>query len=158
MLVSTHAHLGMGNYPQALDLGLTQLELANNLIQPSPRRTRFVTAPSPRLKKPGWCKIKSPTRAFALRHIPRSERSVADHSAFADLLDQDLTDNDRARVSGDLNWIRSAAATMQKRVTELVRLAQIRRQPPGFAPVDMNETVHEVVNSLGGPISERGSL
>ena len=31
MLVSTHAHLGMGNYPQALDLGLTQLELANNL-------------------------------------------------------------------------------------------------------------------------------
>ena len=31
MLASTHAHLGMGNYPHALELGLAQLDLADTL-------------------------------------------------------------------------------------------------------------------------------
>lgn len=78
--------------------------------------------------------------------------------AFADLLDQDLAVNDTKKVAGDLNWIRSAATTMQKRVTELVKLSQIRRRPASFVAVDMNELIKEVIDSLGGPISEKGSL
>ena len=78
--------------------------------------------------------------------------------AFTDLLDQDLSVNDTDKVSSDLKWIRSAAATMQKRITELVKLSRIRRRPASLAVVDMNEVVKEVVDSLGGPISERGSL
>ena len=78
--------------------------------------------------------------------------------AFADLLAQDLAANDRTKVSGDLNWIRSAAATMQKRVSELLKLSQVRPGRYSFVTVDVNELIDEVINSLGGPISERGSL
>ena len=78
--------------------------------------------------------------------------------AFADLLGQDLGANDTSKVSGDLNWIRGAASTMQKRVSALLKLSQIRTQQSPFVIVDMHAIAQEVVDSLGGPISERGSI
>ena len=77
--------------------------------------------------------------------------------AFADLLAQDLLSDDQERVAGDLEWIRSAAATMQERITQLTKLSRESRNYE-WVNVDFADVVRDVINLLGGPISERGSL
>ena len=77
-------------------------------------------------------------------------------STFLGYLKEDLKRSDASRIDKDIYFIRTAADKMAQLLDELLEMSRIGRviNPP--AEVTFGELVQEALQSVAGPISERG--
>ncbi len=75
---------------------------------------------------------------------------------FLGYLEKDIKKQDEARIAGDMDHIRAAAAKMARLLDELLELSRIGRKvnPPGEAP--LQAVVGEALELVAGRISQRG--
>jgi PAS domain S-box-containing protein len=77
-------------------------------------------------------------------------------STFLRYLEEDLRQGDADRVDKDLHFIGTAAEKMGQLLSELLEMSRIGRVVNAPVEVTFKELVHEALQSVAGPISQRG--
>ncbi|MEM1207369.1 MAG: PAS domain S-box protein [Acidobacteriota bacterium] len=75
---------------------------------------------------------------------------------FADLLEQDIVDNDTEAIADDIQRIRGAAGRMHRLLDELLELSRAGRVVQTPQPVAIEEVVRAAAEQLAGPLATRG--
>ena len=90
---------------------------------------------------------------YAVSHDLRSPLVTV--KTFMGYLEKDIAENDRERVSQDMQFIHGAADKMKLQLDELLEMSRIDRVETPSVRVSLREILDEVLADLAGVISER---
>jgi len=75
---------------------------------------------------------------------------------FVGLIEKDIAAGNTARLGQDIQYIRTAALTMQRLLHDLLELSRIGRVVSPPVPVSLSELAHEAVALVAAQITQRG--